>query len=72
MTPIWMIPGGKSKDQDRDERLREYLRMEYGSPEGAWLRVESKTPNGKHNDGRFGARIWSALTAAFTNGKRNV
>jgi len=72
MTPIWMIPDGKSKYENRDDALREYMLAEYGRADEAWVKVESDRLDGVEGEKPLVSRFWSALTAIFAFNKHEM
>jgi len=70
MTPIWVIPDGKSKYEGRDAALREFMLAEYGHADDAWIRLEADGLDGVKIERPLGSRFWSALTAIFAINKR--
>jgi hypothetical protein len=67
MTPIFMIKDAQSRFDGRHDEFSEYLRTEYGSPDGAWIMGDGARPKVPSKSGRFGRKLWRWFAERLRN-----
>jgi hypothetical protein len=65
MTPISMMKNADIRLGGRNDRFREYMRTEYGSPDAAWIVADAVRPKVSSKSGRSGGRVWRWFARRF-------